>query len=137
MEIVKEIKEKRCMVVQTPGGPDKEKERDTTVREMKKPIKYVLPDGSEIAIGDEKYLAPEVLFYPEKMGHEYMGIHEMLISTINKADIDLKKDLYETIYISGATSKFPGLATRVLNELKEKKLDNVKVQLRIASVESR
>ncbi len=130
MEIVREIKEKRCVVIQTPGGPDKEsKERESsTLRELKKPIKYLLPDGTEIALGDEKYLAPEILFYPEKIGKEFMGIHEMLISSINKADIDLKKDLYEAIYISGAGSKFPGLATRIFNEIKEKKLDNVKVR---------
>ena len=129
MEIVRNIKEKRCVLIQTPGGVDREaRERDSSViKELKKPAKYVLPDGTEITIGEEKYLAPEILFYPEKMGHEFMGIHEMLLSSINKADIDLKKDLYEAIYIAGAGSKFPGLATRILNELKEKKLDNVKV----------
>jgi len=130
MELVRGIKEKRCMVVQTPGGPDRDaKERESALRELKKPIKYLLPDGNEINLGDEKYLAPEVLFYPEKIGKEFPGIHEMLVSSINKADIDLKKDLYDAIYIAGAGSKFPGLATRILNELKEKKLDNVKVIL--------
>lgn len=128
--MVRGIKEKRCMVAQTAGGPDKEvKDRESpNIKELKKPIKYLLPDGTEIAIGDEKYLAPEILFYPDKIGHEFMGIHEMLISSINKADIDLKKDLYEAIYISGAGSKFPGMATRLLNELREKKLENMKVR---------
>lgn len=117
------------MVVQTAGGIDKEvKDKDSTTREMKKAVKYALPDGTDISIGDEKCIAPEILFNPEKIGLEFSGIHEMLISSINKADIDLKKDLYEAIYISGAGSKFPGLATRILNELKEKKLDSVKVQ---------
>ena len=127
---MKNIKEKRCMVVQLAGGPEldqKEKERDVSLKEMKKPIKYVLPDGTEIAVGDEKYLAPEILFYPEKGGYEFPGVHDMLFAAINKADIDLKKDLYESIYISGAGSKFPGFAARILNELKAKKQENVKV----------
>ena len=118
------------MVVQSAGGAEKEtkeRERDLSIKELKKPVKYLLPDGTEISIGDEKCLAPEILFYPEKVGYEFMGIHEMLISSINKADIDLKKDLYESIYIAGASSKFPGLAIRILNELKEKKLENANV----------
>jgi len=129
MEIVKTIKEKLCMIVQTSGGADREsKERESAIKELKKPIKYLLPDSKAIEIGEEKYLGPEILFYPDKIGHEYMGIHELIISSIKKADLDLKKDLYESIYLAGATSKFPGLATRILNELKEMKLDNVKVR---------
>lgn len=118
------------MVVQTSGGVDREaREREATIKDLKKPIKYILSDTKEIELGEEKYLAPEILFYPEKIGSEFTGIHEMLMSSIGKADLDLKKDLYESIYISGGTSKFLGLATRILNELKEMKLDNTKVIL--------
>eukprot|EP00826_Nyctotherus_ovalis_P063189 TRINITY_DN9246_c0_g2_i1.p2 TRINITY_DN9246_c0_g2~~TRINITY_DN9246_c0_g2_i1.p2 ORF type:complete len:132 (-),score=56.55 TRINITY_DN9246_c0_g2_i1:318-713(-) len=130
MEIVKTIKEKMCVIVQTAGGVDREsKEREGTIKELRKPMKYLLPDSKAIEVGEEKYLGPEILFYPDKIGHEYMGIHEIVTSSIAKADLDLKKDLYESIYLAGATSKFPGLATRILNELKEKKLDNVKVRV--------
>ena len=128
MEIVRTIKERLGMVVQTEKGAEwDEKTRENNLELYGRPLKYTLPDSTEIVISDEKYLAPEVLFYPEKIGKESIGIHEMLISSINKADIDLKTTLYETIYIAGAGSKFPGLATRILNELKAKKLDNVKV----------
>jgi len=118
------------MVVQTAGGVDRDiKENKGLFKSMKTPVKYALPDSTEILIGGEKCLAPEILFYPEKIGKEFMGIHEMLISSINKADIDLKATLYQTINIAGAGSKFPGLATRILNELQNKKLDNVKVSI--------
>ena len=119
------------MVVQLAGGAEqdaKERDRDPTFKEMRKQVKYVLPDGTEISIGEEKYLAPDLLFYPEKLGYEFPGVHDMLFAAINKADIDLKKDLYEAIYISGAGSKFPGFASRILNELKAKKQENVKVR---------
>ena len=116
------------MVLQTAGGPDKDaKDRESTASGMKTPIKYYLPDGTEIILGDEKYLAPELLFYPEKGGYEFMGVHEMLISSINKADVDLKKELYGSIYLAGGSTKFPGFATRILNELKDKKLENMPV----------
>eukprot|EP00831_Metopus_contortus_P030913 TRINITY_DN25294_c0_g3_i9.p1 TRINITY_DN25294_c0_g3~~TRINITY_DN25294_c0_g3_i9.p1 ORF type:complete len:184 (-),score=50.24 TRINITY_DN25294_c0_g3_i9:46-597(-) len=115
---------------QVHGGPDREvKDRDSTLKELKKPLKYLLPDGSEIFVGEEKFLAPEILFYPEKVGLELPGVHDILFSSINKADIDLKKDLYESIYISGAGSKFPGFASRILNELKDKKIENIKLKI--------
>lgn len=122
------IKEKRCTVVQTAGGPDKyTKDREGPLKELKKPIKYVLPDGTDMTVGEEKYLAPEILFSPEKIGLEYPGIHEMLLTAINKADIDLRKDLYENIFIAGGGSKFSGFPMRIMSELKDKKLENVKV----------
>lgn len=134
MELVKALKEKMCMVVQTPGGIDREmKENKGASKGMCNPVKYALPDSTEILVGEEKCLAPEILFYPDKIGKEFMGIHEMLVSSINKADIDLKTTLYQTINIAGAGSKFPGLATRILNELKDKKLDNVKVRRGVRS----
>lgn len=121
------------MVVQAAGGVDREmKERmemDEAVKNLMSPVKYILPDNTEISIAGEKCLAPEILFNPSKIGLEFMGIHEMLISSINKADLDLKTTLYETINIAGAGSKFHGLPTRILNELKNKKLDNVKVRV--------
>jgi len=32
---------------------------------------YILPDGTTIDIGVEKFRAPEILFAPEKIGLEY------------------------------------------------------------------
>ena len=98
-------------------------------KDNKQLLKYILPDGTEIALGEERYMAPELLFYPDKLGYEFMGIHEMLVSSINKADIDLRKDLYEAIYIAGAGSKFPGLPARILAELKNKKTETLKIKI--------
>jgi len=32
---------------------------------------YLLPDGTKIKLGSEKYMAPEILFKPELIGLEY------------------------------------------------------------------
>ena len=32
---------------------------------------YLLPDGTKIKLGMEKYMAPEILFHPEIIGLEY------------------------------------------------------------------
>jgi hypothetical protein len=52
---------------------------------------YFLPDGSQVMLNKEKILAPEILFAPERIGLEYPGIHEMVVTAIKKCDIDLRK----------------------------------------------
>lgn len=44
---------------------------------------------------------------------EVGGIHEALYSRIMKCDIDIRKDLYNNIVLSGGTSMFPGITERM------------------------
>jgi len=44
---------------------------------------------------------------------EIGGINEALYNGIMKCDIDIRKDLYSNIVLSGGTSMFPGLADRM------------------------
>ncbi len=56
--------------------------------------------------------APEVLFNPAALGQEAPGIHHLVNNTINKCDIDVKRELYNNIVLSGGTSMLDGLQTR-------------------------
>lgn len=40
-------------------------------KDNKMVTQYILPDGTTIDIGVEKFRAPEILFAPEKIGLEY------------------------------------------------------------------
>ncbi len=64
-EIVKKIKEKCCTISEV-AKDDKLVEKDN-----KMVTQYILPDGTTIDIGVEKFRAPEILFAPEKIGLEY------------------------------------------------------------------
>ena len=130
--MVRDIKEKLCIVVQELGGPDEEYKRNREgLKDLDKPAKYVLPDNTEITITEEKFIATELLFNPEKIGNTSIGIQDMLISSIKKADIELRSILVEDIFISGAGSKFTGFPTRILNEVKRTNFENVPVMLKI------
>ncbi|CAF4370240.1 unnamed protein product [Didymodactylos carnosus] len=78
---------------------------------------YELPDGQIITIGNERFRCPETLFSPALIGLEQPGIHEMLYNTIMKCDIDVRRELYGNIVLSGGTSMFPGLADRMQKEM--------------------
>ncbi|KAL6745380.1 hypothetical protein V8C86DRAFT_3123834 [Haematococcus lacustris] len=43
------------------------------------------------------------------------GIHHLIHDTINKCDIDVRRELYNNIVLSGGTSMFEGIQTRPLH----------------------
>jgi actin-related protein len=69
---------------------------------------YELPDGQVITIGNERFRAPEALFQPSFIGLEAAGIHETTYNSIMKCDVDIRKDLYGNIVLSGGTTMYPG-----------------------------
>lgn len=126
MEIVRKIKETSCYV-----ALDFEQEAKA-LREKK--IEYTLPDNSVIKIGDQAIRCPELLFNPSLEGKDFKGIHEYVIDSIKKSDIDLRKDLYQNILLSGGTSMFEGIQERLNKEISAKAPSNTQVRL-IAPVE--
>ena len=48
---------------------------------------------------------------------EPAGIHEILNNSIMKYDIDVRKDLYANIVLSGGTTMYPGIADRMQKEV--------------------
>jgi len=113
-ETVRQIKEKLCYV-----GYDLKLENqlanDTTVLVSK----YKLPDGRVIRIGRERFQAPECLFHPNLIDQESLGISESLFKCINMADVDLRQPFYEHIVLSGGTTMYPGLPSRLEKDLRE------------------
>ncbi|KAJ1545441.1 Actin- protein 2 [Nowakowskiella sp. JEL0078] len=84
-----------------------------------------LPDGRVIKVGSERFEAPEALFQPHVVDVDSPGVAELLFNCIQGADIDIRTDLYKHILLSGGTSMYPGLPTRLEKEVKQLYLDRV------------
>ena len=54
-----------------------------------------------ITIGSERFRCPEVLFTPSMVGMESSGIDEAAFNSIMKCDVDIRKDLYGNVVLSG------------------------------------
>jgi actin-related protein len=50
---------------------------------------------------------------------EQPGIAEFLFNTIQSADVDVRSSLYKAIVLSGGSSMYPGLPSRLEKELKQ------------------
>ncbi|KAF6769412.1 hypothetical protein AHF37_12789 [Paragonimus kellicotti] len=78
---------------------------------------YELPDGQVITIGNERFRCPEAMFQPSFLGLECAGLHETAYTSIMKCDVDIRKDLYANIVLSGGSTMFPGIADRMQKEI--------------------
>jgi len=111
-EIVRDIKEKLCYVAL---DFDDEMEKASSSSELEK--NYELPDGQVITIGNERFRTPEVLFQPQFIGMESPGAIKLAFNSIMKCDVDIRKDLYSNIVLSGGSTMYPGIAERIHKEL--------------------
>lgn len=56
----------------------------------------------------ERFRAPEILFNPELIGSEYAGVHQVIVDSINRVDLDLRKSLFSNIVLSGGSTLCQG-----------------------------
>uniref|UniRef100_A0A7S2FJG7 Actin-related protein 2 n=1 Tax=Alexandrium andersonii TaxID=327968 RepID=A0A7S2FJG7_9DINO len=120
-ETVREVKEKLCYVALDPEM-ERRLGRETTLIDRK----YTLPDSREMRVGAERFLAPEILFDPTlNMRTDGEGLPGLVFDTIRKSDIDVQKDYFAHIVLSGGTTMFPGFSSRLERELRALYLTNV------------
>ncbi|TKJ25615.1 MAG: hypothetical protein CEE42_07185 [Promethearchaeota archaeon Loki_b31] len=123
-EIVRDVKEKLCYVA---TDPEKEMILSKKVSGMEK--SFMLPDGEVINVGIKRFLAPESFFNPSVLGKELDPLDNILVDAISECDVDLRRDLYSNIVLSGGSTMFPGIKERLTKEIKELVPESIDVRI--------
>ncbi|KAJ8751073.1 hypothetical protein K2173_016254 [Erythroxylum novogranatense] len=123
-EIVRDIKERVSYVAM-----DFKKELVKSMESQELHKKYELPDGQVIAVGAARFRCPEALFDPSRLGIESGGIHEIVVRSIRRCDMDIRRDMFSNVVVSGGTTVIPGLADRLAKELRSLAPPGVRVKV--------
>merc|ERR1711959_172584 len=78
---------------------------------------FTLPDGHTIGIGNQLIRAPELLFNPKLDGKDMLGIHELIRECVMRCDVEVRKELYQSILLAGGTTLFQGFQNRLATEV--------------------
>ncbi len=70
-------------------------------------------------IDTEKFEAPKVLLDPSLVGKNYLGLHQMIVTSIEKANSELREKLCSNIKLTGGNSLFKGLNEVLHTKLRE------------------
>mmetsp|Transcript_26244 Transcript_26244/g.25413 ORF Transcript_26244/g.25413 Transcript_26244/m.25413 type:complete len:377 (+) Transcript_26244:62-1192(+) len=116
LEIVRDMKEKICFVALDYEAAMKQAAESKTLEKS-----YELPDGNVIEVGNARFRCPEYLFKPLEMnGREFDSIQELTFKSIMECDVDVRRDLYANIILSGGTTLFEGIGERLLKEVESR-----------------
>ncbi|XP_024537563.1 actin-related protein 2 [Selaginella moellendorffii] len=113
-ETVREMKERLCYV-----SFDYKRETQLALETTIVVKQYTLPDGRVIKVGAERFQAPEALFNPELLDMEGGGLAELVFRCIQEMDIDNRMTLYQHIVLSGGSTMYPGLPSRLEREIRD------------------
>lgn len=124
-EIARDIKEKCCYVAQSYEAEMEKAESSTACT-----LTHELPDGQLLHLSYERFKCPEALFQPTFIGQpETEGIHTQVHKTIMRCDIDIRRDLFLNIVVSGGTTCFRGFGHRLQSELAELTPSSIRIRV--------
>jgi actin-related protein len=126
-KIAQDIKEKACYI-----ALNYEDEINNV-----EPYYYPLPDDKYIEVKEQRINCPEILFKPDIVFKQGFGIGDCCHRSIQACDIDIRKDLYNCIVLSGGSTMYNGLKERLTKEMKALASESFKEEVNVIASPNR
>eukprot|EP00004_Rigifila_ramosa_P007385 TRINITY_DN1834_c0_g1_i1.p1 TRINITY_DN1834_c0_g1~~TRINITY_DN1834_c0_g1_i1.p1 ORF type:complete len:1243 (+),score=284.44 TRINITY_DN1834_c0_g1_i1:4-3732(+) len=78
---------------------------------------FRLANGMTLPISDERYMVAEGVFRPSVLHTEVQPLHDLVLESIDRCEIDVRKSLLNNIVLGGGSTDFPGFPERLELEL--------------------
>lgn len=95
--------------------PDLSRNRKGRIRQ---PDDIVTENDQILVMNNERFCVPEVLFRPDDIGLEQMGVAHTVALCISLLPVDLRGMFWANIGLMGGNTKFSGFRSRLLAELR-------------------
>lgn len=69
-------------------------------------------------MANERFTIPEILFHPNDVCIDQIGIPEAIVQSINMCPVETRPHLYNNIVVTGGSGCFPGFQERLTNEVR-------------------
>ncbi|KAJ8543374.1 hypothetical protein K7X08_005897 [Anisodus acutangulus] len=105
------------------------------------PTSYELPDGQTIEVGADRFKIPDILFNPSlvqtipgmesfaETAASLRGLPQMVIESINKCNVDIRRELFSSILLAGGTASMQQLKERLEKDLLEESPQAARVKV--------
>lgn len=102
---------------------------------------YELPDGQTIEVGADRFKIPDIIFNPSlvqtipgmesfaETAASLRGLPQMVIESINKCDVDIRRELFSSILLAGGTASMQQLKERLEKDLLEESPQAARVKV--------
>ena len=127
-EIFRDMKE-NCLLTCEDVIPYNAENDSFTVTTMAQSISYDLPDGNTVELAEDRMLLLERVFNTVKNHPGFNGYHQMITDAINKADLDIRKELYSNIFVCGGNTLFTNFPERLQKQLSTYMNQNIRLKL--------
>lgn len=135
LETAKSIKEKYCYVC-----PDIVREFAKYDREPTKwfkkyeGINNITKQLFSVDVGYERFLGPEIFFHPEFSNPDYTESLSVIVDeVIQNCPIDVRRNLYKNVVLSGGSTMFKDFDKRLIKEIKKTVDDRLKISAELSN----
>jgi len=116
LDVIRDIKESVCRVSESAFDP-------ATHQSIPK-VEYELPDGNVLEVGTDRFMATEPIFSGNFEVNEdvdpnfkFEGLPKMVQTCVDLCDVDIRRELFGTVCLTGGSTLFPGYPERLQREL--------------------